>query len=197
MPHDIVSTGRAARILIERDPGPGDRLDAFLLLAGQEYLWRRRDRPDADFGEAVRMYEAAAGRRLPRPASLPFFGVVKRRRSERRREVAVWLAGRFLGWLYSPDGRGRASDTDWRPGASLLIGLGLPYETALKEPPRSLPHAERRVTELAIANVVDPGVPMPPARLHKSEPGRPGRVREDSRGPSGVSMQSIQGGIHP
>ena len=45
MPHDIVSTGRAARILIERDPGPGDRLDAFLLLAGQEYLWRRRDRP--------------------------------------------------------------------------------------------------------------------------------------------------------
>ena len=24
MPHDIVSTGRAARILIERDPGPGD-----------------------------------------------------------------------------------------------------------------------------------------------------------------------------
>ena len=115
MPLDTAVTERAARILIERDPGPGDRLDAFLLLAGQEYLWRRRDRPGADFGEAVRMYEAAAGRRLPRPTSLPFFGAVKRRRIERRREVAVWLAGRFLGWLYSPDGRGRASDTDWRP----------------------------------------------------------------------------------
>ena len=115
MPLDTAVTERAARILIERDPGPGDRLDAFLLLAGQEYLWRRR-------------------------------------------EVAVWLAGRFLGWLYSPGGQGRASDTDWRPGPSLSIGLGLPYETALKEPPRSLPHAERRVTELALANVVDPGV---------------------------------------
>ena len=81
-----------------------------------------------------------------------------RRRIERRREVAVWLAGRFLGWLYSPDGRGRASETDWRLDGSLSICLGLPYETALKEPPRSLPHAERRVTELALANVVDPGV---------------------------------------
>ena len=158
MPHDIVSTGRAARILIERDPGPGDRLDAFLVLAGQEYLWRRRDRPGADFGEAVRMYEAAAGKRLPRPSSLPVFGAVKWRRSERRREVAVWLAGRFLDWLYSRDCRGRASDTDWRPGASLSISLGLPYEQALKEPPRSLPHAEHRVIELALANVVDPGV---------------------------------------
>ena len=158
MPLDTAVTGRAARILIERDPGPGDRLDAFLVLAGQEYLWRRRDRPGADFGEAVRMYEAAAGRRLPRPTSLPFFGAVKRRRIERRREVAVWLAGRFLGWLYSPDGRGRASDTDWRPDGSLSISLGLPYEQALKEPPRSLPHAEHRVIELALANVVDPGV---------------------------------------
>ena len=45
MPLDTAVTERAARILIERDPGPGDRLDAFLVLAGQEYLWRRRDRP--------------------------------------------------------------------------------------------------------------------------------------------------------
>ena len=158
MSKDTAVIERAVRILIERDPGPGDRLDAFLLLAGQEYLWRRRDRPGADFGEAVRMYEAAAGRRLPRPASLPFFSAVKRRRSERRREVAVWLAGRFLGWLHSPDGRGHDSDTDWRLDGSLSICLGLSYEAAQKEPPRSLPHAERRVTELALANVVDPGV---------------------------------------
>lgn len=84
--------------------------------------------------------------------------MVKRRRSERRREVAVWLAGRFLGWLHSPYGRGRASDTDWRPDGSLSICLGLSYEAAHKEPPRSLPQAERRVTEFALANVVDPGV---------------------------------------
>ena len=152
---DTAVTERAARFLIERDPGPGDRLDAFHMLAGQGYLWRR---DGADFGEAVRMYEAAAGRPLPRPASLPFFGVVKRRRSERRREVAVWLAGRFLGWLHSPDGRGRATGTGWRPDGSLSICLGLSYEAARKEPPRSLANAERRVTELALANVVDPGV---------------------------------------
>ena len=141
MPHDIVSTGRAARILIERDPGPGDRLDAFLLLAGQEYLWRRRDGPGAEARRSARGRPAS-----PRPSRSP----------SRRGQVAASRLAR--GPLYSPDCRGRASDTDWRPGASLSIGLGLPYETALKEPPRSLPHAERRVTELALANVVDPGV---------------------------------------
>ena len=31
-------TERAARILAER--GPEDRLDAFMMLTGQEYLWR-------------------------------------------------------------------------------------------------------------------------------------------------------------
>ena len=30
----------AARILIDQDPGPGDRIDAYLLLTGQEFLWR-------------------------------------------------------------------------------------------------------------------------------------------------------------
>ncbi len=41
MTFDDAITERAARILIEREPRPGDRLDALLFLAGQEYLWRR------------------------------------------------------------------------------------------------------------------------------------------------------------
>ncbi len=125
MPLDTAVTERAARILIERDPGPGDRLDAFLLLAGQEYLWRSRDRGGASSvaGKSPSGSRAASSAGCTAPmagAALP-----------RRTGVS--------------DG-------------SLSICLGLPYETALKEPPRSLPHAERRVTELALANVVDPGV---------------------------------------
>ena len=41
MPFEPDATMRAARILIGQDPGPGDRLDAFLLLTGLELLWRR------------------------------------------------------------------------------------------------------------------------------------------------------------
>ena len=37
-------TERAARILAER--GPADRLEAFMMLAGQDYLWRMQG-PDA------------------------------------------------------------------------------------------------------------------------------------------------------
>ena len=57
MSFDTDATMRAARTLIDRAPGPGTRLDAFLLLAGQETLWRS-DGPGADFAEAVRRYEA-------------------------------------------------------------------------------------------------------------------------------------------
>ena len=39
---DTAVTVRAVRILIERDPGPGDRLDAFLLLAGKSPSGSRR-----------------------------------------------------------------------------------------------------------------------------------------------------------
>ena len=56
--HDDGATGRAERLLIDRESGPGSRLDAFLLLASQEYLWRTAG-PGADFAEAVRRYEAA------------------------------------------------------------------------------------------------------------------------------------------
>ena len=96
MHHHDTATGRAARLLLDRQPGPCSRLDAFLLLASQEVLWRGTG-PGADFAEAVRRYEAATGQALPRAASLPSIGVVKWRRDERRSEVAVWLAGRFLG----------------------------------------------------------------------------------------------------
>ena len=61
--HDDGATAYAARLLI--DHGPGSRLDAFLHLAGQEFLWRGAG-PVADFVEAVRRYEAARGRALPR-----------------------------------------------------------------------------------------------------------------------------------
>ena len=64
MPFDSDATMRAARILTDQDPGPGDRLDAFLLLTGLEFLWRR-DGPGADFAEAVCRYEAVSGRTPP------------------------------------------------------------------------------------------------------------------------------------
>ena len=156
MMFDIFATGQAARMLVQRDPAPGDRLDAFLFLAGQEYLWRT-DGPGPDFGEAVCIYEIATGKTLPKPASLPVFGVVKHRRAEPRREVAVWFAGRFIDWIYSRD-RGRRCDKIWRLGDGLLIGLGLSHEAACKELSRSLDDAEHRVTELALANVADPGI---------------------------------------
>ena len=152
--HDDTVTERAARLLVDREPGPGSRLDAFLLLAGQEVLWRTAG-PGADFAEAVRRYEAAIGRALPRAASLPSFGAVKWRRAERRREVAVWLAGRFLGWLASPS-RGRADAGDWRAEGRLLAGLGVARETARTEPARRLLDTELRVIELARVHVVDP-----------------------------------------
>ena len=76
MLHHDVATERAARLFLDRQPGPGSRLDAFLLLASQEVLWCGAG-PGADFAEAVRRYEAAIGRALPRAASLPSFGAVK------------------------------------------------------------------------------------------------------------------------
>ena len=155
VPFDTDATMRAERILIARAPGPVTRLDAFLLLAGQEPLWRR-DGPGADFVEAVRRYEAAAGITLARPRSPPYFGVVKWRGAERRHEVAVWLAGRFLGWLSSPTRRCCRSACDWRADTRLLVSLGLSLAVARDEPPRALPDAERRVTEIALAGVVDP-----------------------------------------
>ena len=155
MPFHTDATMRAARILIDRAPGPATRLDAFLLLAGQETLWRRGG-PGADFAEAVRRYEAEARITLARPPSPPSFGVVKWRGAERRHEVAVWLAGRFLGWLASPTRRCCRSACDWRADTRLLVSLGLAYHDAREEPPRALPDAERRVTELALAGVVDP-----------------------------------------
>ena len=156
MPFDTDATMRAARILIDRDPGPGDRLDAFLLLAGQEFLWRR-DAPGADFADAVGRYEAATGRALPRPATLPSFGVVKWRGAERRHEVGVWLAGRFLGWLSSPTRRRCRTAPDWRPDARILVALGASHAVARSEPPRTLDGAEHRVVQLALANLLGAG----------------------------------------
>ena len=101
MTFDTAATKRAARILIGQDLGPGDRLDALLLLAGQEFLWRR-DSPSADFAEAVRRYEVAARCVLWRSMALPSFGVVRWRAAECCHEVGVRLAGRFLGCLSSP-----------------------------------------------------------------------------------------------
>ena len=155
MRHHDTPTERAARLLIDREPGPRSRLDAFLLLASQEVLWRGAG-PGADFAEAVRRYEAATGRTLPRAASVPSFGVVKWRRDERRSEVAVWLAGRFLGWLASPS-RGRADAGDWRAEEHLLAGIGVARETARIEPARALLDTELRVVELARVHVVEPG----------------------------------------
>ena len=153
MPFGPAVTERAARILAERAPAPRDRLDAFLFLAGQDFLWRR-DGPGADFGEAIRVYEVGTGKVVPRVASLPVFGAVKHRRAERRREVAVRLAGYFLDWIFSRE-RGRVSDRIWHLGDGLTIGLGLSHAEHMTEPPRSLADAERRVTELALANIVD------------------------------------------
>ena len=155
MPHDSAATERAAPILAERGPGPRDRLDAFLMLSGQDFLWRR-DGPRADCGEAVRIHEARTGEALPRPASLPSFGVA-RRRGAGRREVAIWLAGHFLGWIVGRGRPCRATDRVWRLGAILPVCLGLSHEAACREPPRPLADAERRVTELARANLIDPG----------------------------------------
>ena len=74
--HDDDATGRAVRLLIDR--APGSRLDAFLHLAGQEYLWRGAG-PGADLAEAVRRYEAVIGcapegarRERPRRAGAAF-----------------------------------------------------------------------------------------------------------------------------
>ncbi len=152
---DTDATVRAARMLIDREPGPATRLDAFLLLAGQEYLWRRNG-PGADFAEAVCRYEAAAGTTLARPLSPPSFGVVKWRGAERRHEVAVWLAGRFLGWLASPTRRHCRTARDWRADERILVALGLPLAAARDEPARSLDDARHRVRALALAGLVHP-----------------------------------------
>ena len=155
MAFDAQATSRAAAILIGQDPGPGDRLDAFLLLAGREFLWQR-DGPGADFATAVTRYEAATGRTLPRPAALPSFGVVKWRGAERRHEVGVWLAGRFLGWLASPTCRHCRTARDWRTDARVLVALGLPLAAVRDEPARSFDGAQRRVTALALAGLIGP-----------------------------------------
>lgn len=159
MSYDSVATEYAALVLAERDPGPRDRLDAFLMLSGQDFLWHRDGSspgPGADFGEAVRIHEARIGQTLPRPKFLPSFGVAKRRGAGRR-EAAVWLAGRFLGWIVGRGRPCRATDRIWRLGGSLPICLGLSHEAARREPSRPLADAERRVTELARANLLNPG----------------------------------------
>ena len=74
--------------------------------------------------------------------------------AERRREVAVWLAGRFLGWLASPSRGGRDTE-DWRADERLLIALGASLEMVRIEPHRALPDVELRVIELARAHVVE------------------------------------------
>ena len=149
--HDHGATAYAARLLIDRVPG--SRLDAFLLLASQDHLWCGAG-TGADFAKAVRRYEAATARALPRAASLPSFAAVKWRRAERRSEVAVWLTGRFLGWLVSPS-RGRADAADWQAEERLLVGIGVARETARIEPSRRLLDSELRVIELARVNVVE------------------------------------------
>ena len=148
--HDDGATVYAARLLI--DCAPGCRLDAFGHLAGEEHLWRGAG-PSADFAEAVRRYETAIGRALPRTASLPSFGAVEWRHGE----VAVRLAGRFLGRLASAS-RGRSDAGDWRAKERLLAGLGIPREMARIEPPRMLLDMQLRVIELARVHVVEPGV---------------------------------------
>jgi len=149
--HDDGATVYAARLLIER--APGCRLDAFLHLAGCEHLWRGVG-PGADFAEAVRRYEAASGRALPRAASLPSFGAVKWRAAARRSEVTVSLAGRFLGRLASPS-RARVDAGDWQAEARLFAGLGIAPETARIDPPRMLLDAQLCVIELARVHVVE------------------------------------------
>ena len=150
-------TERAARILAER--GPEDRLDAFMMLAGQDYLWRmqgpKSDEPGADFAEAVRRHEAETGRVLARQTRPPSYGVVRYRRAERCREVAVWLGGRLLDWIFTRE-RGRPADAIWLIG-SLPVVLGRSYREACAEPPRPLADAERHITELAFVHLVDPG----------------------------------------
>ena len=153
MAFDAEATMRAAGILVGQDSGPGDQLDAFLLLAGREFLWQR-DGPGAHFAGAVRRYEATSGRILPRPAALPSFVVVKWRGAERRHEVGVWLAGGFLGWLSSPTRRRPRTARDWRADHRVLVALGASHAAARNEPPRSLDGAERRITQLALANIV-------------------------------------------
>ena len=118
MPFDPDATMRAARILIGQDPGPGDRLDAYLLLAGPRVPLATRRTGGGFRARPCAVYEAVSGRALPIPASPPSFGVVKWRGAERRHEVGVWLAGRFLGWLSSPTRRrcrGRARLAGRRP----------------------------------------------------------------------------------
>ena len=160
---DTAATMRAVRILIGQDPGPGDGLDALLLLAGQEFLWRR-DGPGADFAEAVRLHEAAAHNVLPRPMARPSFGVARWRGAECRHEVGARLAGRFLGWLSSPSRRPRNA-RDWRADTRLLVSLGLSHEAAHDEPARAPGDAERRVTEVALANVIGPAIAGPTPRI--------------------------------
>ena len=87
-------------------------------------------------------------------ASPPSFGVVKWRGAERRHEVAVWLAGRFLGWLSSPTRRRCRTACDWRADDRVFIALGASRAMLRIEPQRSLDDTERRVTELALANVI-------------------------------------------
>ena len=155
MSHDRATTEYAALILAERDPGPCDRLDAFIILAGQDPLWLRNG-PTADFDEAVRIHEARTGEVLPRLTSLPSVGVA-RRRGAGHREAGVWLAGCFLGWIVGCGRPCRASNRIWHLDNSLSISLGLSHEAACREPPRPLAGAERRVTELARANLLGPG----------------------------------------
>ncbi len=150
-------TERAARILAER--GPEDRLDAFMMLTGQEYLWRmqgpERNSPGADFAEAARRYEEETGKVLARQARPPGFGAARYYRPDRCREVAVWLGGRLLDWITTRE-RGRPADAIWLIGI-LPVVLSRSYREACAEPPRPLADAERRITELAYVHLVEPG----------------------------------------
>ena len=101
---------------------------------------------EAVFAEAVRQYEATTGR-----------------------EVPVWLAGRFLGWLSSPS-RGRRNTGDCRADERLLIGLRISRRTVRTEPPRALLDLEVRVIKLAREHVVERGATVVTGPVHGPPP---------------------------
>ena len=124
----------------------------------RESLWGTAE-PDAELPEAVPRYKATAGQTLPRTTSLPSFGAVERHVGKFPREVTVWLAGRFLGRLSSPNCGCRYAE-DWRGDERLLIGLGVSCEIVRMEPPHALLDVELRVT----------GNPCGTSSMHRTRP---------------------------